>query len=229
MRLKRRVANFSIKNCGLRHLHGSKFSRLVRSVLDEIDLEHIRETNPCRTCLGREEMYDYVHESLVNQEAIDYLEFGVFRGDTIRYWAGLNQNKDSRFFGFDSFEGLPEYWRPGAPKGTFDVGGALPQIDDGRVTFIKGWFENTIPPFVREFSVKNRLLLHIDADLYSSAMLALVHLGPFMSPGTILIFDEFSYREHEFKALSDWQKIYKKNFRVIAEMANFAKICVELT
>lgn len=104
----------------------------------------------------------------------------------------------------------------------------MPRIGDARVKFIKGWFENTIPPFAHEFSVRNRLLLHIDADLYGSAMLALVHLGPFMSKGTLIIFDEFYDRGHEFKALMDWHRIYRKNFRIIAKMGNYAKVCAEL-
>jgi O-methyltransferase len=217
-----------MKGCGLRHLQGSKASRLIRSVLNEIDLQHVRDTNPCQPCGSREEMYGYVDESSIKQEAIDYLEFGVFQGESIRYWASLNKNKDSRFLGFDSFEGLPEDWRREKPQGHFDVGGAMPRIDDGRVKFIKGWFEDTIPLFAREFSVKNRLLLHVDADLYGSAMLALVHLGPFMSKGTLIVFDEFYDRDHEFKALMDWQRIYRKNFRIIAEVGNYAQICAEL-
>ncbi len=59
-------------------------------------------------------------------------------------------------------------------------------------------------------------------------MLALVHFAPFMSKGTLLTFDEFYDRENEFKALMDWQKIYKKNFRIVAEMGNYGKICAEL-
>jgi len=212
----------------LRKLQGGKLQKFIRAVLDEIDLQHVRDAYPCRSFHDRAEMYRYVQESCINGEAIDYLEFGVYQGESVRQWLSLNQHKDSRFFGFDSFEGLPEDWRPGQAKGHFDVEGAIPRIDDPRVSFVKGWFENTIPPFVRGFSNKNRLLVHIDADLYGSAMLALVHFGPFMTKGTLLIFDEFYDREHEFKALMDWQKIYRKHFRIVAEIENYGKICAEL-
>ena len=104
----------------------------------------------------------------------------------------------------------------------------MPWVDDGRVKLIKGWFEDTIPPFAREFSVKNRLVLNIDADLYGSAMLALVHFGPFMSKGTLIMFDEFYDREHEFRALRDWQRIYRKNFQIIAQADDYREICAEL-
>ena len=76
--------------------------------------------------------------------------------------------------------------------------------------------------------MKNRLILHVDADLYGSAMLALVHLGPFMPKGTLIMFDEFYDREHEFKALMDFQKIYRRDFRIIAQVGSYAKICAEL-
>ena len=228
MRLRRQIADFFIKGCGLRKLHDSRAQKLIRTILDEIDLQHVRDTHPCRSFDSREGMYRFVHESCVNGEAIDYLEFGVFQGDSIRYWTGLNTHKDSRFYGFDSFEGLPEDWRGGQTKGHFDVGGTMPRIDDARVRFVKGWFDDTVPPFAREFQPRNRLVMHLDADLYGSTMLPLLHFGSFMANGTLLIFDEFYDRDHEFKALMDWQKIYRRNYRIIAQMQNYSKVCAQL-
>jgi hypothetical protein len=228
MRLRRRIANFILKECRLRKLQGSRPQRFIRAVLDEIDFQNLRDAYPCDGFHDRAEMYRSVHQRFIGGEPIDYLEFGVFQGNSIRQWAALNSHKGSRFFGFDSFEGLPEDWRTGQGKGHFNVQGAIPQINDPRVKFIKGWFENTIPPFARDFTPRNRLILHVDADLYASAMLGLVHFAPYMANGTLLIFDEFYDRENEFKALMDWQKIYKKNFRIVAEIDNYGKICAEL-
>jgi O-methyltransferase len=76
--------------------------------------------------------------------------------------------------------------------------------------------------------VKNVLVVHIDCDLYGGAMLALVHLAPFMTKGTILIFDEFFDRENEFKAFTDWQRIYRKNIRIVGEVENYAQIGIQL-
>jgi O-methyltransferase len=228
MRVRRAVADFLIKGCGLRKLHNTRAVRMVRSLLDEIDVQHLRDVHPCRAFDGREQMYDFVHASFVNRSAIDYLEFGVFKGESIRHWVELNKDPNSRFYGFDSFEGLPEWWRAGQDKGHFDVGGNIPKIEDGRVQFVKGWFNQTVPFFVRSFVPKNRLVVHLDADLYGSTMLALLYLGPFMSPGTLLIFDEFYDREHEFKALMDWQKICKNDFRIVAQIENYGKVCAQL-
>jgi O-methyltransferase len=228
MRLRRRLANFLLKRCGLRRLHDGRLQRFLLAVLSELDLQYVRDSNPCRSVVDRSEMFSFVQQSCIGTAAVDYLEFGVFQGDSIRQWIELNKNRESRFFGFDSFEGLPEDWRSGQAKGHFDVGGTVPAIDDARVKWIKGWFEETIPPFAREFSTRGRLLLHIDSDLYSSAMLALMHFGPFMSKGTLLIFDEFYDREHEFKALMDWRRIYNRDFRVVAQVDNYGKVCLEL-
>ena len=41
------------------------------------------------------------------KEDLFYLEFGVFEGQSINYWRNLNSNLDSRFIGFDTFEGMP--------------------------------------------------------------------------------------------------------------------------
>jgi O-methyltransferase len=228
MRLRRRSADFVIKGCGLRKLQNGKVQKFLRAFLDEIDLQHVRDSYPCRSLTERAEMYRYMHETYVKDAPIDYLEFGVFQGESLRQWTGLNKHAESRFFGFDSFEGLPENWRPAQGQGHFHVGGAVPQIDDARVQFVKGWFEDTVPKFAQTFSNKNRLVLHLDADLYGSSMIPLVHFTRFMSQGTILIFDEFYDRDHEFKALQDWQKIFRKQFRIVAEMQNYARVCVEL-
>jgi O-methyltransferase len=228
MGLRRQIANFLIKGCGLRKLHNTTAQKLIRSILDEIDLQHFRDIHPCRSFDCRLEMYRYVQESLIGDDPVDYLEFGVFRGESIRCWTDLNRHKDSRFYGFDSFEGLPEDWRNGQRKGHFNIEGNMPNLDDPRVKFVKGWFDKIVPPFVREFAVKNRLVMHLDADLYGSTMLPLLYLSPLMTKGSLLILDEFYDREHEFKAFTDWQNIYRRNFQIVAEVDNYAKICAQL-
>ena len=228
MRLRRRIANFFLKSCGLHQLHGTGLQKFTRAVFDEIDLQHLRETQACRSFAQRMDLYQFVHDSCVQGGAIDYLEFGVFKGESIRFWAGMNQHPESRFFGFDSFEGLPEDWRKGQDKGHFSVAGNLPDIRDPRVQFLKGWFDATVPPFARDFKAQRQLVLHLDADLYSSTMLPLMHFSPFMAKGTLLLFDEFYDRDHEFKALMDWQRIHRRKFSVVGEVGDFSKICVQV-
>ena len=68
----------------------------------------------------RTDMYRHLAAALAG-EPIDYLEFGVWQGASIDEWRQLNRNGDSRFVGFDTFEGLPEDWGKDHPKGTFST------------------------------------------------------------------------------------------------------------
>jgi hypothetical protein len=228
MSTRRQFANFFIVGCELRRLHNTRIQRLVRAVLDEIDLQRLRDKHPCPECADRTEMYQFIHSSFIQQRPIDFLEFGVFQGDSIREWSAMNRDPQSRFYGFDSFEGLPETWRARQEKGHFDVGGTIPEIADPRVNFIKGWFDKTVPDFARDFAPQSRLVLHLDADLYSSTLIPLIYFGPFLRNGSLLIFDEFYDRNHEFKAFQDFLKISRRAYRVVCQMENYQKVCIEL-
>jgi len=59
---------------------------------------------------GREELWTRTLEQVPAQDLL-LLEFGVWQGESTRFFAGLNRSPSSRFYGFDSFEGLPEDWR----------------------------------------------------------------------------------------------------------------------
>jgi hypothetical protein len=85
------------------------------------------------------DFYRHVHDDICGGTAIDFLEFGVYTGHSIRFWSQMNRDPQSRFIGFDSFEGCPEDFTNKITKSTFDVAGAVPQIDDERVSFVKGW------------------------------------------------------------------------------------------
>jgi len=74
---------------------------------------------------------------------VHYYEFGVAQGDMIRFWSSKNTHPESLFIGFDSFEGLPESWE-GMKAGHFDTKGNFPEINDDRVSFVKGWFQDTV-------------------------------------------------------------------------------------
>ena len=227
-RPRRRIADFLINGCGLRRLHDTRFQSAIRAVLDEIDLQHLRDSHPCRDCADRFELYRVVQFSVIRDEPIDFLEFGVFRGNSLQEWSALNEHPESRFYGFDSFNGLPDAWREGQGKGHFDVDGAIPKIADGRVKLIKGWFDETIPDFVSGFTPKNRLVLHLDADLYASTLVPLVYFARYLQAGSLVIFDEFYDRNHEFKAFQDFLKISKQQYRLVCQMENYAKVCIEL-
>lgn len=140
-----------------------------------------------------------------------FLEFGVLDGASIRTWSGLNTNPQSRFVGFDSFEGLPTAWR-GREAGYFDRGGRPPEIDDARVRFVKGWFNQTLPGELDRLlplEPGTVLLVHIDADLYTSALYCLTSLAHRLT-GFDVMFDE--YGAGEARALRDLLEAYGARF-----------------
>jgi hypothetical protein len=129
-----------------------------------------------------------------------YLEFGVFEGVTMRWWSEHLRSARARFVGFDSFEGLPEVWRPGFDPGVFRTQGP-PAIDDERVSFVAGWFDETLPGFTPPDH--DRVVINVDSDLYSSARTVLTWAEPLLRPGTLLYFDELTDRDHELRALQE--------------------------
>lgn len=157
----------------------------------------------------REELFDLVGREVGNRKVL-YMEFGVYKGDATRYWSKSLRSPDAILHGFDSFEGLPEEWAEWAPKGQFSTQGRIPVIDDARVKFFKGWFEETLADYrVPEHDV---LILMIDADLYSSTKCVLDHMAPYIVPGTYLYFDEFSDLQHEFRAFKEFARTAPHKF-----------------
>ncbi|MDX2231707.1 MAG: class I SAM-dependent methyltransferase [Leptolyngbyaceae cyanobacterium bins.349] len=177
-------------------------------------------------------LYQHLNEVVLQNQPIDFLEFGVYNGYSLKIWLDLNQNQQSRFFGFDSFEGLPEDWKMFSrtlPKGTFDLGGQPPEIEDSRVQLVKGIFQQALPSFLENFRPQNRLFIHCDADLYTSTLYVLTTLNSLMVPGTILLFDEFSSVTHEFRAFNDFTQSFMRNYRIVATCEPFyAQVAIEL-
>lgn len=157
----------------------------------------------CACFSSREELWDYSLRE-IEKIPICYIEYGVHQGYSIKYFSRQNKNQESIFIGLDSFEGLPEDWGD-LPKGTFNESGRIPKVDDERVNFVKGWFQDTEKTlFARvDFSKPLNLIVHFDADLYSSTLFALAKMDVFGKPYTA-IFDEFT--THECRALYDYCK-----------------------
>jgi hypothetical protein len=76
---------------------------------------------------------------VLERTPIDYWEFGVFKGESLKWWRSNIPHPKSRFVGFDTFTGLPERWRATEPEGAFNVYGRLPDIKDSRCSFESGF------------------------------------------------------------------------------------------
>jgi len=163
---------------------------------------HAHGYNVSRRVQSREQLFDLVGRQVADLEVL-YLEFGVFCGDATRYWSKLLRNPNSKLHGFDTFEGLPEPWLDNSyPAGYFSTGGKIPQIDDSRVQFFKGLFEETLPDY--KLPPHETLIVMLDADLYSATAFVLNTLQDAIVPGTYLYFDEFHHRFDELRAFDEF-------------------------
>ena len=153
----------------------------------------------------REELWG-IALNLVGQKSLSYAEFGVLEGDSIKYFMKYNSNQDSLFIGLDSFIGLPDDW-DSIPSGTLDVEGLIPQIDDKRVAFLKGWFRDSSKILLKKLRKRksSQLIVNYDADLYSSTLFALTEIDS-LKKDYIAIFDEFA--GHESRALYNYIQSY---------------------
>jgi hypothetical protein len=160
---------------------------------------------------------------------IDYLEFGVSQGYSFRWWVDANKNSDSKFFGFDTFEGLPEAWGALFKKG--DMNAAIPNIDDKRVEFIKGLFQETFYPFTRSHDLSSDRIrvIHLDADLFSSTLYILTSIAPFLKKGDILLFDEFNVPNHEFMAFQYFTQSFYVKTKLLGAVNNYLQVAFQIT
>jgi hypothetical protein len=156
---------------------------------------------PTKYLHTREQIFELIANE-IGRDPVLYLEFGVYQGRSMRIWSNLLEDTLSHLHGFDTFEGLPERWNARAEQGRFSLHGDMPVFDDPRVILFKGIFEDSLRNY--KMPSHERLVINIDADLYSSAIVVLRELQPFMIPGTYLYFDEFSDRQHELRAFDEF-------------------------
>jgi O-methyltransferase len=139
----------------------------------------------------------------------DYFEFGLFKGYSFWYAQktasslGLNT---MRFFGFDSFAGLPNV--SDADKSTSDefyegqyacskdkvVDNLLSHgVNWERTFLVEGFFSDSLTHQTkREYFMREAAIALIDCDLYSSTVDVLNFLSDRLMEGSILIFDDWN-------------------------------------
>lgn len=154
-----------------------------------------------------------------------YMEFGVGRGKSIR-WIGAYA--DRTVYGFDSFEGIPEYWN-GNPIGAF-AQKKMPKVPDN-VEFHVGYFDATLPGFLDEHP-DPITFLHVDCDLYSSTVTIFDALGSRLQPGAIVLFDEYynfhRWQQHEFRAFQEFVRQAGVRYEYIAFSVTGQQVAVRI-
>jgi hypothetical protein len=164
------------------------------------------------------------------------VEFGVYTGQTIRFWAS---NVEQTVHGFDSFEGLPDgdgVWKPYISGDRFNVGERLPDVP-ANVTLHKGWFSDTLPGFC-EAHAGPISLAHVDCDIYSSTKTIFDTLGDRFVPGSVIVFDEYfnypGWQFEEYRAFQEFVKARKVAYSYLAFGANkhrygaYAKVALRI-
>ena len=165
-------------------------------------------------------LYQHITDAETKNEPIEYLEFGVAGGSSFKWWVEHNSNHQSKFHGFDTFEGLPEDWGP-FKAGDMSAGSKTPDIQDSRVKFYKGLFQQTLPGFIQKYNSSNRKVIHMDADLYTSTLYSLTSLAPLLKKDDIILFDEYLVPSHEFLAFNNFIKSYYINVELIGAANNY--------
>lgn len=209
-------------------LRVARYSELLDKVNWVARWRAMMTETPVRDVGSRYDLYAHV-QSVFGSAPITYLEFGVHTGKSLKAWLATNTHPESRFVGFDTFTGLPEDWNESFQRGAFAMGGKPPPIDDPRVEFHVGLFQETLRPFLKDFRPKGRLVVHLDADLYSATLYVLTQLDAHLPAGTVLVFDEFQSYLHEFRAWHDYISAYGRTWSVIAWARKGVHAAIELT
>jgi hypothetical protein len=201
-----------------------ELERQRRALAATVDLVE-NSFGKARVLYSREAVLRYALGEVDRNQPGLYLEFGVYKAATINLIASLTQ---SAVHGFDSFEGLPEDWRDGHDKGEFRVA-ALPAVR-GNVTLHKGWFSDTLPPFLDK-ERGSVCFLHVDCDLYSSTKTVFSSLADRLIPGTIIVFDEYfnypGWQEGEYKAFMEFVAA-GRSFEYLAYNCRSEQVAVRL-
>lgn len=146
----------------------------------------------------------------------DYLEFGVFKGYSLWKAQEIAEQKggyfsNMRFFGFDSFQGLPEI--KGVDETQKDVfyqgqyqcdkQSVVQNLDqkgiDWKKTFlIEGFFNKSLTKNTKShYKIAEAAIALIDCDIYASTVDVLNFLSDILINNTILIFDDWDCFEKD--------------------------------
>lgn len=156
----------------------------------------------------------------------DYLEFGVYRGEsfiTAYRFAKMSNLKSMNFYAFDSFHGLPKIEGIDADGFRHFSEGILSYsvkefkkniseegVDLNKVTIVQGWYNEVLNEETKKnLRIKKSAVIMIDCDLYKSTVPVLNFVTDYIQDGTILIFDDwFCFRgdpnRGEQRAFREW-------------------------
>jgi hypothetical protein len=157
----------------------------------------------------------------------DIVECGVWKGGSMMVVAKtlMELGHSRRLHLFDTFEGMSAptdadrdcQGRPAQDclknddreSNLYWAYGPLDQVkqnmrstgyDEGHIFFVKGQVEDTIP----EHAPETIALLRLDTDWYDSTRHELIHLYPRLSPGGVLIIDDYGHWQGARRAVDEY-------------------------
>ncbi|HEX8098457.1 MAG TPA: TylF/MycF/NovP-related O-methyltransferase [Pyrinomonadaceae bacterium] len=151
-------------------------------------------------------IYECLKRTAEAGPAGDYYEFGMFRGYSFWYAQASARRlrlDRMRFFGFDSFQGLPEpegdesveFARGDYACGRAEVEGYLNKygVDWSRTTLVEGFYNESLKPELKaERGMRPAAVVLIDCDLYTSTRDVLAFIDDLLQDGTVLMFDDWN-------------------------------------
>ncbi len=122
----------------------------------------------------------------------DILEFGVLGGKSLNFFVDYckTHKLDRKVIGFDSFEGLGESWTNVDAYDEFNLSGRVPASISVEARLVVGDIQDSLPSFLLTYD-RSIALVHIDTDSYLPAKIILSHLCQRLSPGSLILFDDF--------------------------------------
>lgn len=149
----------------------------------------------------------------------DYLEFGVFNGNSIgsMHLAREAAGGNSRLFGFDAFEGLPAgseneddgVWKKGFYTCSFeDMENCLRRrnVNPGEITWVRGWYDQTLTEETKsKYQLENLGIVFIDCDTYSSSKAALDFIAPIITRPVIICLDDWKLNDLDVKGMGEYR------------------------
>jgi Macrocin-O-methyltransferase (TylF) len=105
------------------------------------------------------------------------------------------------------------------------VYGRLPDIKDSRCTFEVGLFQETLLSFIGTHDFSRKLIVHLDADLFSSTLFVLTTLARHFKHGNVVFFDNFICSLDEFRA---FVKSFRVKYEVLGAVCEYSRVSVKI-
>lgn len=200
----------------------NEFVEIPDGIMQGVVISHPATTSEMLTMIGYKRLTnieEIIKDIVAKKIKGDVIETGVWRGGACIFMRKLLNELNSKKIVYvaDSFEGLP---KPDE-KYIHDKGDthysvpvlavSLEEVQSNferyglleNVTFLKGWFKDTLPTLKNEFS-----FIRLDGDMYESTINALDNLYPKLSIGGYCIIDDYGIVKGCNHAVTDYRNTH---------------------